>query len=144
MKILRFLFKDSWRKLVALAFAVGVYYQINNSLTQKEARHGVPKEPEVEYVRNAVVQPLDQDGAGQRIAIFDNSNGKVKVSLSGRESDIAELKDEDVLFYVLIPKDQKNGDCELPVQCYFRRPGIRVRSIKPEKMKVTIKSICNQ
>ena len=141
MKIPRFLFRDFGRKLVALIFAVGIYWQISDSSRQDKPTAGEKPRPVryAELTRKAAARIIvDMDDGRRRMVDFDNDTQEIKATFFGKKEDIDGLKDEDVLFYVLVKPELESGKHELPVECKFSRAGIEVRSIKPEKKKISI------
>lgn len=136
MKVLDFLCRDFGRKLIALIFAVVIYWQVDRSMTQND----VPREAQRidNSARVDAVRIVDL-GADRRVSFAEGVKPEVKVTLYGAtKSDLADVKDGDVLFYVVAGKELKPGEHTLPVSCYCRRSGIGAHSIEPAKMKITI------
>ena len=140
MKILRFIFQDFWRKLVALIFAVAIYWQVGATVKKIEARRDARNAVEAQSVsRMYKVEILDL-GAGRGV-VFDGVKPEVKVSFRGTRKVLDSVKDEDVLFYVVVPKALGPGEHTLPVRCYSCRSEIKVHSVEPAKMKVSVVEI---
>ena len=143
MKILDFLFRDFWRKLVALIFAVVIYWQVSNVIKQKEAKRDIsaPKKTELSIESlsgrdmDFTVRILD-GGAERRAAFSSGSVPKVKATLRGTKSVLADIKDGDLVFYVDVPADLKLGEQMLPVRCHIRRRGVEVLSIAPAELNI--------
>ncbi len=135
MKILNFLCRDFWRKLVALIFAVVIYWQISGLIKQKETKPEKPAPAAEKADRNFTVRMLD--GGMERRATFPaGEEPKVKVTLLGMENGLAGIQDGDLIFYVDIPEDLKPGKQTLPVRCHIRRSGVKVLSVEPKEIKI--------
>lgn len=135
MKVLNFLFRDFWRKLVALIFAVVIYWQVGESIKQSEMRREAQSTVRLSRVDTVHIVDL---GVDRHVFFAEGSKPAVKVSLKGGKRELAGLKDGDVLFCVVADKTLKPGEHTLPVRCYSRRSGVTAHSIKPAKIKVTI------
>ena len=143
MKILDFLFRDFWRKLVALIFAVVIYWQVSNVIKQKEAKRDIsaPKKTELSIESlsgrdmDFTVRILD-GGTERRAAFAAGTAPKVRATLCGMNSELAGIQEGDLVFYVDVPADLKPGEQMLPVSCHVRRRGIEVISIVPAEMKI--------
>ena len=143
MKILNFLFRDFWRKLVALIFAVVIYWQVSGVIKQKEAKRDTPAAQKTEWsMESSSCRDMDftvrmLDGGAERRAAFASGNlPKVKVTLRGTKSELTGIQEGDLVFYVDVPADLKPGEQMLPVRCHIRRSGIEVISIAPAELKI--------
>ena len=137
MKVLHFLFQDFWRKLVALIFAVAVYGQVSATVKKIEARRGARNAVEIQSVSRMFTVGILDLGA-DRLVFFPDGVKQLKVSFRGTKKVLDDLKDEDVLFYVVASKELEPGEHTLPVRCYSSRPDIKVHSVEPAKMKVSV------
>ncbi len=135
MKVLNLLFSDFGRKLIALIFAVVIYWQVNEAIKQSEARRDAQKSDKLECV--AAVRIVDL-GAGRHVSFADGVGPEVKVTLHGAKGDLADMKETDVLFFIVALKEMKPGEYTLPVRCYSRRSGITAHPVEPAKMKIKI------
>ena len=143
MKILNFLFRDFWRKLVALIFAVVIYWQVSGVIKQKEAKRDTPAAQKKEWSMESssrrdmdfTVRILDS-GAERRVSFASGTAPKVKATLRGMKNELAGMQDGDLVFYVDVPADLKPGEQMLPVRCHIRRSGIEVISIAPAELKI--------
>ena len=128
MKILHFLFRDFWRKLVAVAFAAGIYYSVKPS----------DKASEIQSIsRVCQVEILDL-GTDRCVVFPDGFNPEVKALFSGTKKALDGIKAEDVIFYVVAAKNLTPGDHTLPVRCYSCRSDIEVHPIRPVRMTVSV------
>ena len=136
MKILNFLFRDFWRKLVAFIFAVVIYWQVSGVIKQMEAKPETPA-PAAEKIDKKVFTVRMLDGGAERRAAFPaGGEPKVKAMLRGGKNELADMRDGDLIFYVDIPADLKPGEQTLPVRCHIRRSGIKVLSVEPSEIKI--------
>lgn len=143
MKTADFIFKDFLRKLVALIFAVVIYWQAGGFAKKTEARD-VKVEEKVqinvsEVSRTAMEFPVGiiDDGSGRRVGFAPGVEPRVKATLRGESlSDVQ--SGVDLRFYVDPPSELKPGEYTLPVLCNIRRSGLSVISVTPEKIRVSI------
>lgn len=141
MKLPRFIFRDFWRKLVALIFAVVIYWQVDGSIKRKAP----PLKPgtdaaaarQVDARRTFTVRMLARSIDGKRVFLNKNSAPKVSVTLRGAAADIAAVRDGDLLFYV-DGDEWEPGKGVLPVRWHIRRSGISVSEVSPAEMKIDI------
>lgn len=136
MKILHLLFRDFLRKLVAVAFAVVIYFSVRSS-----GEGGAGSAAGIQSVsRVCPVEILDL-GADRCVVFPDGSKPEVNVTFRGAGKVLARMKEDDVLFYVVAPKVLEPGEHTLPVRCYSSLPKIEVDSVKPKTMKVSVVEI---
>jgi hypothetical protein len=139
MKILDFLFRDFWRKLVALIFAVVIYWQVSDLIKQKEAKRvTLTSTVEKVYVQSDVdftVRMLDS--GGKRLATFASGAApKVRATLRGMDNELSGIRNGDLIFYIEIPADLKLGEQMLPVHWHIRRSGVEVLSVEPAEIRI--------
>lgn len=138
MKIWHFLFRDFWRKLVAVIFAVVIYWQVNDSVKQSDKTGGAKDAANIQTVsRVRTVKILDL-GTNRGVSFPDGFNPEVTVSFSGTRKALDGMKDDDVLFYVVAAKELAPGDHSLWVRCYSCRSDIEAHPIKPLRMTVSV------
>ena len=152
MKILNFLFRDFWRNLVALIFAVVIYWQVSGVIKQKEAMRDNPA-PAAKNAGSSIGAASRRDmdftvrildGGAERRAVFAPGTApKVKAALRGTKHELDGIKDGDLVFYVDVPADLKSGERMLPVSCHIRRRGVEVLSMEPAELKIIANPVEN-
>ena len=125
MKVLRFIFKDFWRKLIALIFALVLYWEEDGFKKKQE---------EMQTEKTFAVQVLDL-GSGQQIVFSDGSEPEVSATIIGK---IDDLKDGDLRFYIEADGDLTPGPHKLKVYYHIRRSDIKVRKFKPVELEVSV------
>ena len=139
MKILNFLFRDFWRKLVALIFAVVIYLQVSNLIKQREAKRETPASAvKISYVQSDfefTVRMLDS-GVARSATFSSGAAPKVKATLRGMANGLSGIRNGDLIFYVDIPADLKPGEQMLPVHWHIRRSGVEVLSVEPAEIRI--------
>ena len=139
MKLSRFIFRDFWRKLVALIFAVVIYWQVGESVKRERSSAGSAPRIKIEHIeRKFPVRMLDRGVAGKRVCFARGSVPEVRVTLGGAKKDVTAVRDGDLLFYV-DADDLKDGRTSLPVRWHVRRAGIGVVEVSPAGIKVEIR-----
>lgn len=143
MKVFEFIFQDFWRKLVALIFAVVIYWQAGGFVKKTETRDVEVKENvqiEVKEVSRTDVEfpvGIVDDGSGRRVSFAPGVEPKVKATLRGEV--LSDIQNSGALrFYVDPARDLKPGEHMLPVFYDIRRSGVRVISVTPEKIRISI------
>ena len=146
MKLLHFLFDDFWRKLVALIFAVVIYWQAGGFVKKNEATCPAPPPASAEIKENVQIkieeEPCRMDfpvgiiggGTGRRAAFAPGVVPRVKVTLSG--NDLSGIQTGGDLRFYVDADEFSQGKNTLRVYCHIRRPGIRVLSVTPEEIEV--------
>lgn len=152
MKIFDFIFQDFWRKLVALIFAVVIYWQSGGFAKKPEPRTVAPQSEPVEVegkiqieVKNVSRSSADlefpvgiiADGSGRRVSFAPGVEPRVKATLRGEV--LSDIRDSgDLRFYVDAAGDLKPGEHMLPVLYNNRRSGVSVISVTPDKIRISI------
>ena len=140
MKVLRFIFKDFGRKLVALIFAVAIYFQLSRTIKKQEMPREVPNaaaevaESSEPVEKSFAVQVLGS-GSGRRIVFSEGDEPDVTAVLRGNVDD---LKDGDLRFYIEAEDDLTPGTHKLKVYYHIRRPDIHVQSFEPGEMEISV------
>ena len=144
MKLPRFIFRDFWRKLVALIFAVVIYWQVGEAIKRKaspfKSGTNASSTRQTDMRRTFSVRILSRSIDGKRGFWVKNSAPKVSVTLRGTAEDISAVRDGDLLFYV-DGDEWKPGKSALPVRWYIRRSGISVHKVSPAEIKTEIVDI---
>ena len=144
MKLPRFIFRDFWRKLVALIFAVVIYWQVGESIKRKAAPFepgaGAKSAQQSDAQRMFPVRVLSRSIDGKRVFFAKNSASQVSVTLCGTTAEIAAVGDGDLIFYV-DGNEWEPGKSVLPVRWHIRRPGISVSKVSPAEIKIDIADI---
>ncbi len=140
-----FLFSDLWRKLVALIFAVVIYWQAGGFSRKSETASAPPKPVNAE--KNVQISLKEEpsreesfpvgivaDVTGRSVAFAPGVKPQVKVMLCG--DDLTGIHTGgDLRFYVDAAEFTPGGK-KLRVRCHIRRAGIRVLSVTPEAIEV--------
>lgn len=147
MKLLHFLFGDFWRKLVALIFAVVIYWQAGGFVRKSETPAAPPKPAKVEEnvqisIKEEATREVEfpvgiiNDRKNIKAVFASGGEQQVKVTLCG--DDLTGIQSGgDLRFYVdtaeLVP-----GKNTLRVRCHIRRAGVRVLSVVPEEIPMQV------
>ena len=137
MKFLHFIFKDHWRKLIALIFTVVLYWSEGGfaqtwDTLDKILHPPVPVKPVVEKI--FPVQVLGT-GNGLQIVFSEGDEPEVTATLSGN---VDNINDGDLRFYVDAEDSLKPGMHKLKVYYHIRRSDVHVESIEPDEKEVSV------
>ena len=145
MKIFRFMFSDFWRKLVALIFAVVIYWQAGGFARKSETSSAPPKTAAAkEDMRISIKEESSRedifpvgiiaDGTGRTIAFAPGVEPRVTVTLCG--DDLTGIHTGGDLRFYVDAAEFTQGCKTLRVRCHIRRAGVRVLSLTPETIEV--------
>ena len=142
MKLFHFLFADFWRKLVALVFAVAIYWQAGGFVKKSAPPSASVKVKE--DVRISIKEELSRDvefpvglidvGAERRVTFAPGAVPRVKATLCG--DDLSGMQPDRELRFYVDAAEFTQGDKALKVRYHIRRPGVRVLSVTPEEIGI--------
>ena len=137
MTLRRLIFRDFWRKLVALIFAVIIYWQVSESIKRNGAgtKLYARVKPQVTCERVFTVRMLSRGVSGRHV-IFA-SDPKISVKFRGAKEEVAAVRNDDLLFYVDVD-ELRAGQSVLPVRWQIGRPGVEVVSVSPAELNISI------
>ena len=139
MKLRHLLFDDFWRKLVALIFAVVIYWQVGESVKKNgsSSRSESGRHVKCEHVkRDFSVRMLDSGIAGRRVLFEGDSAPKIRATLCGAKKKVKAVQDDDLVFYVDAGEFASGKSASLPVRWHIRRPGVVIVKVFPAEVKV--------